>query len=109
MSALLYLPGLIVITYKRKGLFGTGRHLTTVATIQIVMAWQFVKHDPWAYFHGAFDLSRAFLYKWTVNWRFVDEDTFLSSFWANGLLIGHVLTLVAFGLFKWCAIDGGAW
>lgn len=46
-----------------------------------------------AYFSSAFDLSRHFLHEWTVNWRFIDEKTFLSRERAVGLLIGHVSDL----------------
>jgi alpha-1,3-mannosyltransferase len=47
------------------------------------------------------------LYKWTVNWRFVDEETFLSPQWALGLLVGHLTVLCAFAWFRWCQPDGG--
>jgi len=72
-----------------------------------VLARSFLAEDPRAYFQNAFDLSRVFMYKWTVNWRFLDEQTFLSRSWARGLLVGHVTVLVAFGLFRWCRSDGG--
>ncbi|KAF8559838.1 mannosyltransferase [Imleria badia] len=107
MSALLYLPGLLVILFKRHGLMATMRHLLVVATTQIVLARSFLAEDARAYFQNAFDLSRVFMYKWTVNWRFLDEQTFLSRSWALGLLVGHVTVLVAFGLFRWCRPDGG--
>ncbi|KAG6376391.1 dolichyl-P-Man:Man(5)GlcNAc(2)-PP-dolichyl mannosyltransferase [Boletus reticuloceps] len=107
MSALLYLPGLLVILFKRHGLMVTMRHLLVVAATQIVLARSFLAEDARAYFQNAFDLSRMFMYKWTVNWRFLDEQTFLSRSWARGLLVGHVTVLVAFGLFRWCRSDGG--
>ena len=107
MSALLYLPGLLVILFKRHGLVATMRHLLVLAFTQIALAHSFLAEDAWAYLQNAFDLSRVFLYKWTVNWRFVDEETFLGSSWARGLLIGHATVLVVFGLFRWCRSDGG--
>ena len=107
MSALLYLPGLLVILFKRHGLMGTMRHLLVVAVTQIVLARSFLAEDARAYLQNAFDLSRVFMYKWTVNWRFLDEETFLSRSWARGLLVGHVTVLVVFGLFRWCRSDGG--
>ncbi|KAG5647194.1 hypothetical protein DXG03_001153 [Asterophora parasitica] len=107
MSNLLYLPGLLLILFKRRGFFATLRHIFTIVAIQTVLASPFIGEDPWAYVNSAFDLSRAFLYKWTVNWRFVSEETFLSSQWATGLLAGHVVVLVLFGLFRWCRADGG--
>lgn len=109
MSILLYLPGLLVITFRRKGLATTLRYLITIAAVQVLLAFPFLSEDPWSYLKGAFDLGRVFLYKWTVNWRFVDEPTFLSPTFALSLLVGHLTVLVAFGLFKWYKPDGGVW
>lgn len=107
MSVLLYLPGLLVILFKRHGLVVSMRHFLVLVFTQIVLARSFLAEDASAYLQNAFDLSRVFMYKWTVNWRFVDEQTFLSRSWARGLLVGHVTALVAFGLFRWCRSDGG--
>lgn len=107
MSALLYLPGLFVILFKRHGLIMSLRHLLVLAFIQIVLAHSFLAEDPRAYLQNAFNLSRVFMYQWTVNWRFLDERTFLSRSWARGLIVGHVTVLIAFGLFRWCRSDGG--
>ncbi|KAG6811325.1 hypothetical protein H0H92_007989 [Tricholoma furcatifolium] len=109
MSVLLYIPGLLVILFKRRGLISTLRHMMTILAIQTLMANPFLAVDPWAYFNCAFDLRRVFLYKWTVNWRMVNEEVFLSRNWAVGLLVGHGLVLVLFGLFRWCKVDGGVW
>lgn len=46
-----------------------------------------------AYFTSAFDFSRQFLYKWTVNWRFITEDTFHSREFATALLGSQVSRL----------------
>ncbi|KAF9039535.1 ALG3-domain-containing protein [Hymenopellis radicata] len=79
MNILLYAPALVVIFAKR--------------------TWYppFVARE---YLNGAFDLSRVFLYKWTVNWRMVSEETFLSAQWKWSLLVGHLSVLVVFG-WKW--------
>lgn len=108
MSVLLYLPGLLVILFKRRGLFSTLIHLVTLSATQVLFAAPFLREDPWGYARSAFDLGRVFLYKWTVNWRLLDEETFLSNRFAMTLLVGHGTVLIAFGLFKWCAPDGGA-
>ena len=81
----------------------------TVIAVQILLASPFLSHDKWAYLNSAFDLKRVFMYKWTVNWRFLSEDTFLSHYWAAGLLVAHAAALVSFGLFRWCNPDGGVW
>ncbi|KAF8626241.1 hypothetical protein AX15_004921 [Amanita polypyramis BW_CC] len=108
MSILLYLPGLIVVIFKRRGLGSTLRHVLTIVAVQLLLASSFLQRDGWAYLRSAFDFGRVFLYRWTVNWRFLDEEIFLSRQWAVGLLIGHATTLIMFGLFKWCKADGGA-
>ncbi|KAF9036614.1 glycosyltransferase family 58 protein [Panaeolus papilionaceus] len=109
MSILLYLPGLLVILVKRRGLVSTFTSIVTLLTTQMLFAIPFLKEDPWAYLSSAFEFDRVFLYKWTVNWRFFDEDTFLSPRLSTALLVGHLSLLVAFGLFKWCERDGGTW
>jgi alpha-1,3-mannosyltransferase len=109
MSILLYLPGLLVILFKRRGLATTLRLMVTISATQVLLAFAFLREDYWAYLRSSFDLSRVFLYKWTVNWRFVDEETFLSPRWAKFLLAGHISVLILFGLFTWCKADGGVW
>ncbi|KAJ7710030.1 glycosyltransferase family 58 protein [Mycena rosella] len=109
MSILLYLPALLVVLFKRNGLLATFRHVVTLGASNALLALPFLEEDYWAYLRSAFDLSRVFLYKWTVNWRMIDQETFLSPQWANGLLFGHVSVLAAFGLAIWCQKDGGVW
>ena len=109
MSVLLYFPGLLVILFKRKGASATFFYMVKVVATQVLFAAPFLREDPWAYARGAFNLGRVFMYKWTVNWRFLDEETFLSRPWALGLLLGHVTLLAVFGWFRWCEPDGGAW
>jgi alpha-1,3-mannosyltransferase len=109
MSAILYLPGLLVILFKRHGALGTLRHLGMVVLTQVILAQDFLRENPAAYLTRSFDISRVFLYKWTVNWRFLPEEIFLRRDWALALLIGHLTALIAFGALKWCAPDGGVY
>ena len=102
MNMLLYLPSLIVLLVKSSGILATVYHLGIILAVQIAVATQFLQHDPQAYLSNAFELSRAFLYKWTVNWRFVPEEVFLSKEFALGLLALHGLALLTFGLWRWC-------
>lgn len=108
MSVLLYLPGLLLISFKRRGPASTLVSVIKLTATQVVFAAPFLRVNPPAYARGAFDLGRVFLYKWTVNWRFLDEQTFLDRRWALGLMVGHVTVLAAFGWFRWCQLDGGA-
>ncbi|THH29639.1 hypothetical protein EUX98_g4553 [Antrodiella citrinella] len=108
MSALLYLPGVLLVIFRRYNIRGVAGHLSLIIGTQVIFGLPFLRHAEWEYLNGAFNFGHAFLYKWTVNWRFVDEDTFLSAPFARLLLAGHVGSLIVFGLFKWCRSDGGA-
>ena len=107
MSILLYLPGVLLILWKRNGLLATLGGSTLILLIQLILGFPFISNYPSQYFSRSFEFSREFLYKWTVNWRFVDETTFLSPAWATALLIAHLSTLVAFAIFRWNRKDGG--
>lgn len=41
------------------------------------------------------------MFKWTVNWRFVGEDVFLSRAFAYSLLLAHVCILIFFLQTRW--------
>jgi len=101
MSALLMLPGMMVVMFRKRGLGYVVRMLFTMAAIQVVVAQEFLREDWRAYVAGAFDFSRVFMFQWTVNWRMVGEEMFLSKGWARGLLVGHLGVLVVFGLTRW--------
>lgn len=107
MSAFLYLPGILVVLFRRSYIRGVAAHLIIMLTAQIAVGLPFLRKDELEYITGAFNFGRAFLYKWTVNWKIVDEETFLNPSFARALLTGHVVALLAFGLFRWCRSDGG--
>jgi alpha-1,3-mannosyltransferase len=107
MSVLLYLPGLLVILVKQYGIIATLGKIGTVVFLQLLIGAPFILEDAKAYWSGAFDFSRSFLYKWTVNWRFMSEETFLDRRFAALLLILHAFVLLAFAAWKWTTPDGG--
>jgi alpha-1,3-mannosyltransferase len=107
MNVLLYVPGLLVVLLKTLGLCDSAVHLGIIVVIQIWLGLPFIVPYPRSYLANAFDFSRQFLYKWTVNWRFVPEDIFLSRKFATSLLMGHVSVLALFVLFRWFKGDGG--
>lgn len=101
MSAILYLPGAAIIylsSLKSVWACIAGLGLPFIAP-QVILALPFLLEDPEAYVSRAFEFSRQFLYKWTVNWAFLPEEIFLSRAFSSTLLIGHVSFLVYFGLF----------
>jgi alpha-1,3-mannosyltransferase len=75
-----------------------------IAAVHILMAMPFFGQDKdtgLSYLYRSFDLGRQFLYKWTINWRFVDEETFSSISFAISLLVIHVSLLLLFFQTKW--------
>ena len=70
------------------------RNLSCVADSQVLLALPFLLVAPQSYIARAFDLSRAFLYQWTVNWRFIAEPTFSAPTFARDLLATHVGLLI---------------
>lgn len=73
----------------------------------VFKALSHVSISPYAsdYFSKAFEFSRVFFYKWTVNWRFVPESIFLSKPFALTLLAVH-LFIIGFGF---CLHRAGWW
>jgi alpha-1,3-mannosyltransferase len=97
MNILLYLPGVLVILVKSRGVFQTIYQLTIMLAVQILVALPFLQAYPREYLQNAFEF-----------WRFVPENIFLSRTFALSLLATHLTTLIAFAFFRWCQNDGGA-
>lgn len=110
MNILLFLPGLIVLLFQYTGFFETFKALVIIVFVQLGLpSMYFLDTVPniIAYFTSAFDFSRQFLYKWTVNWHLLGEERFLSQTFAKTLLVLHVFTLIAFGWCRWNPVPGG--
>ncbi|EDU42205.1 Lethal 2 neighbour of Tid protein [Pyrenophora tritici-repentis] len=100
MTLLLPLPAIGIIMVMKLG----GREALTQAMIigqvAILFGYPFRKRSL-SYFPAAFNFGRSFLYKWTVNWRFVPESVFLSKPFALGLLALNIGLLFVFMLTRW--------
>ncbi|WWC89131.1 uncharacterized protein L201_004049 [Kwoniella dendrophila CBS 6074] len=110
MNILLFLPGLLVLLFQYRGLYGTIEGIVLISAIQVLLPSPYFLSSTYlakSYFTSAFDFSRQFLYEWTVNWRFIDEKLFLSRERAILLLAGHLGIIVLFAAFKWSPIPGG--
>lgn len=101
MSLLLVLPAVGVVLLLGSGLATSLRLAAVMGLVQVLIAVPFLAHNPGGYLGRAFELSRQFLFEWTVNWRFVGEDVFLSRGFALGLLGLHVAVLVGFITTRW--------
>ncbi|KAM0281107.1 hypothetical protein ACHAQH_003686 [Verticillium albo-atrum] len=101
MSLLLSLPAVAVVLFFGRGLQGSLRLAYIMAQLQALIGLPFWAQHMRAYWSRAFELSRQFLYKWTVNWRFAGEEIFLSQGFSLALLGGHVSVLWLFITTRW--------
>ncbi|KAF2451712.1 glycosyltransferase family 58 protein [Karstenula rhodostoma CBS 690.94] len=100
MSLLLPLPAMGIIFLQALGSAEAITQAMIVVQVSVAYGYPFRKRAP-SYFARAFELTRQFLYKWTVNWRFVPESTFLSRPFALSLLAAHVGLLYWFARTLW--------
>ncbi|ODV95331.1 hypothetical protein PACTADRAFT_50066 [Pachysolen tannophilus NRRL Y-2460] len=112
MNALLYLPGFLLVVYLLcdENLIKMMVPIMVSVLIQILTSLKFLlplddseeaKEIRKSYLAQAFNFKRKFLYKWTVNWKFLPEEFFLDANFHKILLILHVVTLAIFILTRW--------
>ncbi|EFX05650.1 alpha-mannosyltransferase [Grosmannia clavigera kw1407] len=106
MSLLLGLPAVGVVLFLGRGFVGALRAACLMAQLQIALAVPFLAANPAGYLGRAFELSRQFFFRWTVNWRFVGEARFLSRPFAFGLLALHAALLAVFATTRWLRPTG---
>jgi alpha-1,3-mannosyltransferase len=103
MTLLLAAPGLAFVLVQGAGLRNALLAGFGVVSLQGLIGMPFLQTAPWEYINSAFDFGRAFLFKWTVNWRFLGEEIFLSRTFALSLLAVHVSSLIVFATTTWIA------
>jgi alpha-1,3-mannosyltransferase len=96
MNILLFSPAILLMYLTCLGPKRTLMQLAICAAVQTVLGLPFILTNPVAYIHGAFNLGRVFLFEWTVNWRFLPEDIFTSSYFHISLLALHITLLLYF-------------
>ena len=97
MNVLLFAPGLLYLLL-RNSIRLTIPRLAICAVTQLILGAPFLLRHPLSYLRKAFELDRKFFFKWTVNWKFLPEEWFLSSRWAIFLLLLHLSLL---GIYFW--------
>ncbi|KAG0332650.1 dolichyl-P-Man:Man(5)GlcNAc(2)-PP-dolichol alpha-1,3-mannosyltransferase [Podila horticola] len=93
MNILLFFPAFGFLIWQTQGIVGTVIQLILMMLIQVLLSLPFTLTYPESYLRKAFEFSRVFEYKWTVNWKFLDEKTFLSTELSKLLLVGHFIVL----------------
>ena len=101
MSVLLVLPAIGVTLFLARGIQPALKQAWLMGQVQIILAFPFLPTNAWGYLGRAFEFSRQFLFKWTVNWRFVGEERFLSKEFSAALLVGHISALLLFITTRW--------
>ncbi|KAM6444000.1 dol-P-Man:Man(5)GlcNAc(2)-PP-Dol alpha-1,3-mannosyltransferase [Liasis olivaceus] len=105
MNILLFAPGLLFLLLQRFGLRGALPKLAICAVLQIALGLPFLMENPVGYVARSFDLGRQFLFKWTVNWRFLPEEVFQHRAFHLALLTLHLTVLALFALNRWHRSD----
>ncbi|KAI0463401.1 dolichyl-P-Man:Man(5)GlcNAc(2)-PP-dolichol alpha-1,3-mannosyltransferase [Komagataella kurtzmanii] len=107
MNALLYLPAFLLLVYLicDENLIKSLAPVLVLILVQVGVGYSFIlplHYDDQAneirsaYFRQAFDFGRQFLYKWTVNWRFLSQETFNNVHFHQLLFVLHIITSVLF-------------
>lgn len=92
MNALLYAPAIAVSVYMLQDGQLTSCIMCGLLFCfwQLVVAWPFSGHLG-EYFSTAFDFHRHFMYKWTINWQFLEPEAFDNQWFHRTLLISQLV------------------
>ncbi|XP_039142450.1 dol-P-Man:Man(5)GlcNAc(2)-PP-Dol alpha-1,3-mannosyltransferase [Dioscorea cayenensis subsp. rotundata] len=107
MNVLLCAPSLLLLMLKGMSFKGVLSALSCAALVQILLGLPFLLSHPAAYISRAFDLGRVFIHFWSVNFKFVPEDVFISRKFAIALLAIHLMLLILFAHYRWSKHEGG--
>ena len=75
--------------------------------LQVALGAPFLAANAAGYLERSFELGRVFMFKWTVNWKFLPEEVFVSGKLAAGLMALSAASWLAFGHFRWASREGG--
>jgi alpha-1,3-mannosyltransferase len=101
MNVLLMLPGVLLVLSRSEGFLSALWHLCTFVIYQLAIGGEFIVKYPEQYFGKAFEFSRVFFFKWSVNWKFLGEELALSPSFAKLCLALHLSLLIYFLFVKW--------
>jgi alpha-1,3-mannosyltransferase len=109
MNVLLLAPGLLLLLIRNTGgWWGAFKHILLCGIVQLVLGAPFLASHPMSYLIKSFELGRVFTFEWTVNWKFLPQDVFVSKYLALALLVGHLGTLFVLG-YRWFGPNLSKW
>ena len=120
MNALLVLPAVLLVLVVHRGIPKAILYLGACVVFQVLIGLPFIMYDSGAYFGAAFNFSRIFKQKWSVNFKWVPcehlgeretlledcEGVFTSNEFGKGLLAAQLVVLSLFAL-RWVGQVGG--
>ncbi|EAW13064.1 dolichyl-P-Man:Man(5)GlcNAc(2)-PP-dolichol alpha-1,3-mannosyltransferase [Aspergillus clavatus NRRL 1] len=106
MTLLLLAPAIAVVLVLSLSLQPSIQLGALAVLIQILLGIPFLSHNTAGYIARSFELTRQFMFKWTVNWRFVGEELFLSRKFSLALLALHIALLGLFATRVWLKPSG---
>ena len=101
MSMLLAAPGVGFVLFQALPPGRAVNQIMIMLQVQVLLGVQFLTVNARSYLSRAFEVTRQFLFKWTVNWRFVGEETFLARRFGASLLIANLVLLAMFAHTRW--------
>jgi alpha-1,3-mannosyltransferase len=101
MNALLAAPGVLVVLMKTMNVGRVAGCLLWCAIIQVLLGLPFLMYDWTAYMSRAFEIGRVFTFKWSVNFKFLPEDVFVSKELGIALLFLTVYAMGAAYFLRW--------
>lgn len=103
MNALLYLPGVLtsIFILTNNNILLSLLNGIVMVLWQVVIALPFLKTYPWDYINGAFNFKRQFMFEWSINWQFMDEETFHDALFQKSLLVSQLVLIVTIILMKY--------
>ena len=106
MSILLAAPGVGIVLLQTLPPKRAINSVMLMVQEQVLLAVPFITVNARSYIGKSFQVTRQFLFKWTVNWRFIGEDTFLAPGFAMALLGANLMCLVLFISTRWTRPSG---
>jgi alpha-1,3-mannosyltransferase len=91
MNILLQSPGVLLVLLIGCGFQETFICLSICALLQLILGYPFLSTYPYEYLKNSFDIGRVFMFQWTVNWKFLNEEFFVSKTLAIVLLLFTIL------------------
>ena len=107
MNVLLMAPPALVLLVGGERLSVACAAVAAAVLAQLAVGYEFLSAHPASYVRKAFEFSRVFIHHWSVNFKFVPNETFVSPAFAAALLACHLAALLALAHRRWHRHGGG--